>query len=222
MKTGRLIIALVGMLLMGVLAFWGMGALWSYRGAQRIGPEGWAGFGNVGSVRALQLGLAQDLEVARRALRNGDRAGVVRALDGARRVGRVGRSAAEPLFARPLASIEGARRALQNHNTLEASRAVDEAVAALAAESPTGPGALTPSAPADARAYRDAVVLNAAGDRIGRVAGVEGEDVVIVLGGIQDLFGFIDLGGTKVSVPPGDLVFGERRTLGPTMVALIR
>lgn len=222
MNPTKLLVALVGMLAMGVLAFWGMAALWSYRIAQPI-EHGTSARVSPDSIRALQQGVQQDLQLAAAALRQGDQTEVARALDGARRAARVGHFAADPLFAKSLNAIERARGALQNHQRSLAVNSVQEALSAMAAESPTGQGALTAKpAPDSVKQYEGAVVVNATGDRIGRVKTVNGGTAVLVLGGKQDVFGFLNFGGTEITVPIRQLVFGEARNLGPTMVAFVR
>ena len=208
---------------MGIVAFWGMAALWGYRVTQPLGQASQSPSERSDPVRALQLGVQRDLQLAQTALQNGNQTELVRALDGARRVARVGRYAADPLFAKPLNGIERARRAIQDDDQTKAARAIEEALGAVAAESPTGAGTLA-ARPLrrTLEKYKGAVVLDALGDRIGRVDSVSGDAVVVVLGGKQDVFGFINIGGTKVTLPVRTLVMGEARTLGPTMVALPR
>ncbi|HVS52435.1 MAG TPA: hypothetical protein VHD62_08775 [Opitutaceae bacterium] len=221
MNPTKLITALIGMLVMGVLAFWGMAALWSYRTAQPI-ERGQSGLAATDTVRALQQGVQQDLQLAKSALQNGNQTDLARALDGARRVARVGNFAADPLFATPLGAIESARNAIQNHQHTVAVKAVQEALGAIAAESPTGRGELTVKPDQYTRQqYEGAVVINACGDRIGRVKTMTGGKAVLVLGGKQDIFGFINVGGTEVTVPVHDLVLGQAHRLGPKMVALL-
>ena len=154
---------------MGVLAFWGMAALWSYCTAQPI-ERGQTELAATDPIRALQQGLQHDLQLAQTVLQNGNQTELARALDGARRVARVGHFAADPLFAKPLGAIERARSALQNHQREKAENAIGEALSSIASESPTGRGGLTAKpAPYELTHYERAVVVNACGDRIGRV-----------------------------------------------------
>ncbi len=221
MKPAILLIALVGMLAMGVRAFWGMAALWSYRVTQPLPHTASAVPEAADPIRALQTGVQRDLQLAQSALESDDVTEVARALDGARRIALVGHFAADPLFARPLGTIERARRAAQNHQRAEAERAIQEGLSTVAAESPTGAGQLTARPPgSDLKRYEGAVVLDASGVRIGRIKVVNSTAAVLVLGGKQDLFGFINVGGHEVSVPLRELVFGEAKKFGPTMVAM--
>ena len=221
MSSRKLLIALSGMLAMGLAAFWGMGALWSYRIAHSVGPTAQVAAAVSDPVHALQQGMLHDLEAAERALRSGHQSEVARALDGARRVARVGNSAASELFSRPLGAIDHARRALQDGHSDEAIAAVRDASASVAATSPTGRGpTAAPRVPTSVERYRNAVVLDGGGDRIGRVKSIDRISATLVLGGKQGVFGFINLGGRELTVPLDALVFGDARALGPTMVVL--
>jgi hypothetical protein len=71
-------------------------------------------------------------------------------------------------------------------------------------------------------AYVGAVALSPAGERLGDVVAVRENTLQLAAGGLRNVLGFIDFSdGAPRHVPAGDILFGERRTVGHTMVIVV-
>ena len=79
----------------------------------------------------------------------------------------------------------------------------------------------SPRMPREPASYDGAYLLDARGNDIGEVMGAEDRRVRLALGGIRDFWGFLDLStGKEIEVTADALLFGPRRTVGWTFVAL--
>ncbi len=226
---------LAAMLVLGVVAFAGLGALVEWRYSQRpLPPPGLAKVvpGESPAVVAAR-GLAASAGAASEGLAAGKRSRAMTALDAALRVAGVGRDAVSGVlgwaFSAAHYHLEQARAAVANGDAAAARGHLDDAVAAmLAATSPTvapGPASATPSPPwpGDRAGYRGAILLNAVGARIGEVVEVGGDRTgafraVLSIGGVQNLYGVIDIGGTRTTVAADRLVYGGRGVVGARYV----
>lgn len=172
-------------------------------------------------ARAPREGLLLSMRAARSALALGDASSAAQALDAAKRASDVARyaGAAPRLFGDVYERVENARAAIQDFDDRGAAGEVERAVALLE----QAPDLVNPGRPAAVAGYEDAAVIDPRGVRIGAIAGTAAPDsVVLTIGGLRDVLGFIDAGGRTARVPAGDILRGERRTVGATMVMLTR
>ncbi len=171
-------------------------------------------------LASLMRGLAYSMQVASGALAtDGQRLRATGALDDARRIARVLRDVApggEPAGRDGLDAVERARHALQNGNPAAASRILHDAsvrMQRLATQAPADPVGAVRSADTGKP------VINAAGQRLGRLERLLPKQdgvtrAVLKVGGVINLFGFVDAGYREVTVPVDQLVAGK------TMVAI--
>jgi hypothetical protein len=176
-----------------------------------------------GTVAFLAAGTADAIESAVRAVQEGKRTLATQSLDAAKRSADVGAhgamAAAGASFHDALRAVREARTVMQNGGrpALLPLRRVIDTLRELNGTALRGSQAgLAP--------YEGATVINARGVIIGEVESVEDSDdgmrVRLVLGGVQDFMGFVDVGGRARVVPAAAIVFGERRVAGSTFVAL--
>jgi hypothetical protein len=72
--------------------------------------------------------------------------------------------------------------------------------------------------------YKGAAVIDSYGARLGELKSLPGASIdtaVIRIGGWPDFMGLVDVGGLELRVELRSVVFGEPRTIGRTMVALV-
>ncbi len=222
MHTRHVGISLLGMALLGSLAFWILQALAGTRVAQPIGAAPTVAATEPGSAAAsLRTGTETALATAVRAVHDGRRAEAVAAMDAARRAARVGHEAGLAGFQGAVDAIEEARRTVQNGDFAGTapvlSRGLDELRATRSSPSGDGSSGVPAGQLAD---YRGATVLNAEGVRIGELEDANGVSAAIFDGSKRDAFGFIDRGGARIEVPTKQLVFGRRHRAGDTLVVL--
>jgi hypothetical protein len=163
------------------------------------------------AVDVVFASLSETLRAAEGALRTGDnRAAPL--LDGAMRVVHVLDYAGVSPVTRGLADqVMIARTRLQNGARLAAAAAAADAAARMAAVPAHAPAART----ADLRRYRNAVVVDRWGSRVGRVDGVEGDRIRIEQSRFDHLLGFVRLNeGSIVTLPLERLVLGEPKRIG--------
>ena len=163
-------------------------------------------------VEALADGIDASLQHAGDLLQS-DLSSGVSALDAAKRASEAG---GHP-FARVHALVLQARHELQNDDASRAKSTIGEAVAAL--RDVKEPGAKT--RPILER-YAGATLINARGERIGEVRGIErldGKTVAeVTIGGVHDAGGFLDFGGRGMRLPREALIFGKPNRIGETLV----
>jgi len=161
---------------------------------------------------ALVEGLAGRMNESARALQVDDeRMRATTALDDSRRLARVLHEAAPWLGSDdPLPAVEAARHALQNGDPPTAAQILREASKALQDPRPAARGPIQPLVENDTGIQ----VINGKGQKIGKLAAVRehnGEaQAVLKVGGVVDLFGFLDLANTLVTVPAREFVAGKR------------
>ena len=158
-------------------------------------------------------GMQRDVNLAREALQSGNLRLAASALDGAMRLGEVGKAAQMPEAESALRQIKQARTALQDHRTARA-------LAVLAQGNELHGRA--PSGQANGNSPRaDTPVVNVSGAVIGEVKQASGSKVQLALGGARDVLGFWD-GTPKQSteVDAKDLVIGPQRLVGKSYVML--
>lgn len=168
-------------------------------------------------AEVMRRGAAGALRVAMQNLTEGHRSEATHALDAGLRVMEVGAEAYGGAWHEAAKLVQRAKRALANGRLTAAGEALraarekmDEVEVAGSAPLSLKPG----------REYVGATLLNAAGVRIGELTavGAEGGHGEAVLGGARDLYGFWDLGGEPVRVPPERLVYGPAQWPHSTMV----
>ena len=172
-----------------------------------------------GTVAVLLNGIRGALTAAQNALQEGRQSEIARALDASMRAAGVGKDALSSTrhgaaLERLHESILKARVAFQNDNHSQAAEMVRAALASTPdVENET---ASTP----DTAQYTGATVLNAEGVRVGEVKGSSNGAVLVSLGGYNNLFGFVDIGGQTVQVPADYIIYGKQKALGTTFVVL--
>lgn len=173
----------------------------------------------------LAQGIAESAASAAEALSRGDVTAGAVAMDAAMRAVDVGRDGApEPArsaFDSAYRLVRLASRKRQNGDPGRAAtilRLIGPALRMLPVSRPV--------LPHDVANYDGARLLNAEGTMLGVVdrvsIGAAGEPftAVLVIGGYHQVLGFLDFGGTKITVPAARLVFGKARALGATRVVL--
>jgi hypothetical protein len=168
-----------------------------------------------GSVETPAAGLAESLEVARSALREGARSTATHALDAAFRTAQV-LAAASPgdLAQTVLDGVKSARRELQSGRPASAEDDLDRVQALVSSA-----GSFRVSGRRAKTGYEGVPVIDERGDIVGDVVATRGNRVEIATGGARDLWGFLDVGHPEVtSVPVENVLFGPRRALGKAYV----
>ncbi|MAW99502.1 MAG: hypothetical protein CMN72_07615 [Sphingomonas sp.] len=151
-------------------------------------------------------GLAKDFQKAATALRSPSRRHeAMKTLDDARRLGRVMRDELGPAGEAAYKFVESARHAVQTGRPDEAARILE-----------TGAGRLT-TLPFPNRF--DSVdrtnvgtrVIDAEGRKLGRISAIDAAagKATLKIGGVVDLFGFLDAGNRTVTVSNSDLAAGK-------------
>lgn len=181
---------------------------------------------DVNSIERLAVGVRTSLQESRSALEDGSRSVASLALDAAMRAADVGAHAATGELAVGLQSAldeaEMAARDLQNGREPRAISHLDtalESVGTLDAESES-----LETDPTVTGDYRGATLINAAGVEVGELQTLAVRDrymeATVTVGGLPDMLGFVDVDGRTVTVNAEAFVFGESRSLGPTMVVV--
>lgn len=173
----------------------------------------------------LARGVIRRAAVAAQALSQGEVTAGAVAMDAAMRAAEVGRDGApdpaRAAFDSALRVVRRARAERQNGRLTSAVTTIRQVDRALA-----GIRSATPVPPRSVGDYDGARLLNVAGTIIGvvehvpSVASGRPNAATLVIGGYHHVLGFLDFGGTRVTVPVERLVFGKARTLGPTRVVL--
>jgi hypothetical protein len=173
----------------------------------------------------LARGVAESATSAARSLSDGNATAAAVASDAAMRAAGVGRDGApqpsRAAFDSALRLVRQARAQRQNGDPAAAATTMRR-VPSVMSHVPGGRAVL----PTDVGSYDGARLLNAAGVMIGVVDHVSGagaglpSTATVVLGGYHHVLGFLDFGGTRLTVPLERLVFGKARRLGATRVVL--
>jgi hypothetical protein len=176
-------------------------------------------------VRLLARGVAASATRAARALSEGNATAAAVASDAVMRAAEVGRdgapAASRAAFENALRLVRQARAQRQNGDPSGAATTLGRVPPVMSDVS-----AATVAAPSDAGSYDGARLINAAGVMIGVVDHVSNAasgppaTAVVVIGGYHHVLGFLDFGGTRLTVPVERLVFGKARTLGATHIVL--
>lgn len=235
MKKGKFISSLASMIVLGLIGFALLGWLVEYREGRAVesGDVVEAPAAQV-TQPALVLGTRTAADQARRHLEQGKRTKAVHAMDAALRAAEIGKhvaqGAARMQFEQAVKALKDARHVLQMGRPEEAEKRLVSAADALAHAGLQAPAAAVamggqPPPKATWSAYRRAGLINAQGVRVGEVEEIReradsGAELVLVVGGGQDVLGFIDFGGTRLTVPASAVLFGKPKTIGMTMVAL--
>lgn len=210
----RIGLHVLGMFLLGLLAMLAFAAIVQLRIGRPIAPALQARPAAT-AVASLAQGLTEDLQIAFRSL-PASQTEAVRALDGAKRLSEVGEAAVGEPFRVIREKVTEARRAVANGNPTKARQLLAQATAApLLAEQPA-------AAPSGLRQYTGATVVDSHGTRIGEITAVSNRDghpvLQVAVGGLRDVFGFIDVGGHTMLASPDTLVFGTLKKAGTTLV----
>ena len=226
--NGKTIGGLAAMLALGAISFAVLAAVVQFRIGRPLASAGQTMLPrNASPLQGLEEGLRESLVIAQRAFQSNDRSRAVRALDAAMRAAEVGEHAAEGTnfthFGAVREHVMQARLAVQNGNGQRAESLIGEAVASFSTQrggESSRPGNNAGDPVTDVSGYREAVVINAHGVRIGEVRKAEGGRLVMSIQGYNDLLGFIDSGGQEIAVPADQVLFGKRKKLGSTIVAI--
>lgn len=214
--NGRTSLYVAAMTVLGVVSFALFGYLVELRQSQPVAYSREAGVIQEADVFALVGGVGASAQVAHDEL-GGHRGEAMHALDAALRAAVVGSHAARGelvwAFDHARTQLEEARIDVQIGEPDDARAHLAAAAQAMTAARDTEPGAR--GVPPEERwdAYSGAGLLNALGSRIGEVNDIErsgGRTIVTVtIGGAHDVFGFIDLGGSTITVDAERLLFGR-------------
>ncbi len=215
-STGKLVGYLVAMTVLGVVSFIILAVVVQARHRMPIEPVPAEAANSANPVAVLQEGLLNSLQVARINFQAGHRAKALRALNAAHHAAELGKGVtSDPFFEEAFHRIEETRRALENGRPERAP----EILGSIVSQREATISSATVHLPANPGEYDGATVINASGLRIGEVESVSGDRARLKLG-LQDILGFIDLGGISLDVPVNKLVFGKKKGIGPTMVCL--
>lgn len=224
----KIALHVLGMFLLGAVALICVGLLYHPRQRQRIpvssalsaaAPTGTSG----SSLRVTETpaaaavaGLRIDLEVFVNAMTDRRRADAMRALNGGYHVADVLHTASprDPAATAIFEALSDVRREIQNGHESKAVARAREASTHLADSS-----RLAAHRPSRLEPFVGATVISSTGDNLGTIKEVSSDAVQVESGGLRHLLGFIDLqSGTIHDVPTGDMLFGEARRTGMTMV----
>lgn len=167
-------------------------------------------------------GLQMSVITAERNLKGGNRAKAMHTLDAARRVAAVGVHALpsrKSRYERVRRTLDQARREIQNGRPDEAVQTLSSMIAGW--DNPAaGRAEMDGVKLATGAHYTEAVVLNVYGARIGKVVQAGDQRMTVALGGVQDVFGFLNLfPGTRVEVPVSQVLAGSAdRTKGANVL----
>lgn len=208
---------MLGLLVIGAASFAIFGALYAARMGTPLHLEKTVGPGD--PATAMRDGATAALRKATEALGKGRRAEAMHAMDAAGRVIEVGAEAFGGRWHEAAKDLHHAKRSMANGRPAVAADAMHAATEKLGE---AGAVARAPDQVKDLSAYRGATLINAAGVHIGEVKAPRAKDgnAGVILGGVQDLFGFWDLGGQRVQVPARRLVYGPAQWPQPTLVVL--
>lgn len=222
----RTALAVLGMFVFGVAALAVPALLFELREGRPLqaptrqppSPPSGTGGAPRSPLETLALGLREAVGVARQELAVGHRSQAMHALDAARRAAETGHQASdEATFSSVLHDIQRARKSEQNGRPEDAQRVLEGALATLDAASSRAWGPA--KSPARLEKYDGGTIINAQGLRIGEVAGIQGQEVELILGGARDVAGIFDLSaGRRVRVRADELLFGPARYTGLTLV----
>lgn len=176
-------------------------------------------------LAVLARGVAESATSAAQALSQGNSTAAAVAGDGAMRAAEVGRDGASGTAR---ATFDSACRLVMQARAQRQNGDPAAAVTTLRRVPPvmSSVPAAHAASPSDVGSYEGARLLNAAGAVIGVVDHVSVADsaqpstATVVIGGYHHVLGFLDFGGSRLTVPAGRLVFGKARALGPTRVVL--
>lgn len=220
----RLTAYVLAMTVLGVAAMAAMAAVVEWREQRDVTGEAVPPTRAEGesAMDTLVQGIVLATTFAASHLDNGDRGDAMLALDGALRVSAVAQHASEGelnwALDHTMLELGKAKHAIQTGrpgtarvHLLESTRSLrrfqGEATGYRRSVSEYG--------------YEGSLLLNALGSRIGEVFGVSAQGLVKVrIGGVTDVYGFLDFGGRIEEVPVEGLVFGEMRVIGGTHVVL--
>jgi hypothetical protein len=165
-------------------------------------------------------GMQMSIRAARFHFNNGKRSEAMHALDAALRVAALGTRALpsqKPQFQDTHRRLKQARREIQNGHPALALHTLDSMIERWSG----GFAGLTMDGAkhADGPAYKGAVVMDVYGARIGDVVRVDNRRMTIAIGGVRDVFGFLNLSpGNRVEVPVSQVLGG---TLDPVKGAKV-
>lgn len=170
-------------------------------------------------ARVAIQGAISALSLAEEAWRNDRHSEMMHALDASIRIVEVAGHATRP--AAPLKDsqkiLEELLHTLRNGNQQFVGEAVEKAKASLQSVSRD----ISAAGSSEFSGYGGATLIDRSGIRIGEVVSVNADNsqATLVVGGVRDALGFLDFGGQEITVPSGELLFGKRKGLGPTLVA---
>lgn len=166
---------------------------------------------------SLQQGVRSALQAVQRAQQQGLRAQTTTAIDAARRAAGIGDFALGGSYGQVSQHLKSARQAWQDgRSQAEVTSQLSAALNALKSV-PVG----NAKAPTSLAAYRGATVINPQGTRIGtldRIDKMTGEALILL--DEQLKLGFIPKGGRPTHILARDLIFGQLRLSGETLVMM--
>lgn len=165
----------------------------------------------------LTPGLAEALETASSHLEQNERSSAAHAIDSAHRAAEVGhKGLAARAYKDVLHNVKRARHALHMGSESRARKELQDAIRrsrSIRFEEPaTGAPALS--------GFRSATVVNAQGVMMGEIVDVGRDRITLALGGARNVWGFLDLGGRRVTLPADAVVAGPQRTIGMSLIAV--
>ncbi|MCW8193479.1 DUF4396 domain-containing protein [Proteobacteria bacterium 005FR1] len=163
----------------------------------------------------LATGLEETLSLAVDYMNEGENSHAAHAIDAAHRAASVAHEASSaPVYGEALHQIESARRELHMGRPERARESLK-----IAADQDFGTVA-SAGAPAMQR-FGSATLINAHGVKIGEITAVRDDEVEVALGGLRNVWGFVDLSAERVLVLPAEsLAAGPPETIGASLVTI--
>lgn len=216
MDTAKKAGYLLGLGIIGMVAFALFGAIHEARMGRPLSSDPPAPASRE-AAEVMARGAQHAFAEGARALQLGDRGAAMHAMDAGMRLAEVGVEAfggSEPWRAASQHARD-AKRAVASGHKQRAAEALQAAATSL-----RGAGAERAGPPPRA-GYGGATLLNANGVRVGEVRSVDpGGGAELVIGGVHDLYGFLDWGGENLTVDADKLVYGPAQWPRPTLVVL--
>lgn len=214
MNTGKKAGYLLVLLVIGAVSFALFGAIYEARVGKPLKAEMQAS-STADRAALMRSGASHSLREAAGRLGEGRRREAMHAMDAALRVVEVGAAAFGGVWHDVAKEVKRAKQAMANGKPMRAADAMRAATARLDEAGQGKAGRAEPG-----REYEGAIVINAAGARIGELTALDpgtGRGRM-ALGGVRDLYGFLDLGGRAMELPSKELVYGPAQWPKPTMV----
>lgn len=214
MNTGKKAGYLLVLVVMGVVSFALFGAIHEARIGKPLKLEV-ESQPEAQPASLMRSGASEALRDAAQRLGEGRRSEAMHAMDAALRVIEVGAEAFGGAWHEAAKQVKRAKHAMANGKPMRATDAMRAATAKLSEV-----GQAKADAAGLGNQYEGATVINAAGARIGELTALDPDNGRgrVVLGGVRDLYGFWDMGGKTMELPPQRLVYGPAKWPKPTIV----